>query len=193
METISRRIERIEKQGKPVVLGVKSCKTYRKALETLIGQQYKNGRTELEFYTRGLLEIYNKFHPEVIETGIIKGWKGKSGIINIEKLPDKVIITRMQKPNKNEAPREVKIEIEQYQLETILRILNKLNNGELIKTKHIAMAYSIALDLGHHNWKEFFADRKQHNLLTNILGYLDSENIIEYSGGTSKILSLTSE
>jgi len=43
MEVRSKNIQRIEKK-ETKVLGVKGCKSYRKALQTLIGSYYKRGR-----------------------------------------------------------------------------------------------------------------------------------------------------
>ena len=187
MEIINKQTEKIEKVGKPIVFGIKSCKTYRKALQTLIGQQYKRGNKELEVYTIGLLNLYNNFHPEIIETSEIKGWKGKSSI-DIEKLPDKVIITRFQKPSRNEESKEIRIEITKEQIETAIKVISKLDKGEPIKTRHIALAYSSALNLGHYSWKDFFSDRQSHVILTNILGYLDSEGVVTYRGGKTILL-----
>lgn len=67
MEVYSKNPEKIIKQGKPEMMGVKNCKTFRKVLETLIGQNHKKGNVELEFYTRGLLGLYNKFHKKTNE------------------------------------------------------------------------------------------------------------------------------
>ena len=86
MEIKSKAIQRIEANGKPKVLGVCGCKTYKKALQVLIGKHYKQANTELEFYTRGLLELYNKFHPEKVITQEASQWKGKSSIEVIKEI-----------------------------------------------------------------------------------------------------------
>lgn len=190
METTSRPTEKIIKQGNKniVIRGVTNCKTFRKALQVLIGNNYKKGNTELEFYTRGILELYNRFHPEKIAYGKIEGWKGKSGITDIQKLPDRIIIKRFQKPEKGEEPKEVRIEITKERLEVVLRILNKLSVGEKIKTRDIVLPYCALLGIKIYSWKDFFSNRKEHNLLTNILAYLDNEEIIIYKGGVSTML-----
>jgi len=44
------------------------------------------------------------------------------------------------------------------------------------------------LGLGHENWKDFFSDRKNHNLLTLMLDALESLGLIRYNGGLTEVL-----
>ena len=189
MEVTSKPIQSIEKKGEPMVLGVKGCKTYRKALETLIGTNYKKRNTESEFYTRGLLELYNKFHPEKILEVEANQWKEKSSIEIIKEL-DKLIIVKYQKPSQNEEPKEVRTEASREELIALIDSLKHCNRFfNEIKTSNLAMDYSIRLNLGHSDWKRFFADRINHNKLTLMLNALQELGFIEYSGGITKLLN----
>lgn len=181
--------EVIIKQGTPKMIGVSNCKNMYKVFEVVIGQQYKRGNLDSEYLVRGLYEQFKKFYPKKVAVGEIRGWKGKSGIVNVQKLPDRIIVTRFQKPSKDEEPKEVNIEISKEELQAVLEIINNHNIKDKIKTRDLAMMYSRKLNLGHRDWKDFFSDRINHNLLTNILGYLDSEDVIRYSAGVSEVLS----
>jgi len=184
-----RQIETIEKQGKNKFSGKRNAKTMRGWITGQISSASRKDNMEMMFVFQEILNAYNYYEPEKIVTGEIQGWKGKSGITNIQKLPDKVIVTRFQRPNKDEEPKEVIIEIQKHQLIPIINFLNKHQVGDKLKTKNIAMYYSGSLELGHKDWDSFFADRPEHNLLTNMLGFLDSEGLIKYSGGVSEILT----
>jgi len=182
-------VEKIEKQGNGnPIRGIKSCKTFRKALQTLIGQYYKRGNTELEFHTRGILELYNKYHPEKKAQVEVESWKGKSSFELIQEL-DKLIIIKYQKPNKDEIAQEIKTEVTREELEALIRTLGRYQQEEEIETKHIAVTFSYFLGLGHTTWKEFFSDRKWHNKLTLMLGALQELGLIEYKGGKTKLLN----
>lgn len=187
----SKTIERIIREGKARMPNFTKAESFRGFIQ---GQLSKYGKDDSPegFQARlilgTILKAYNHFHPEKITEGEIIGWKGKSGIVSIQRLPDKVIVTRFQKPSKDEEPKEVEIEITREQLEAVVIIFNRMKINESIKTRDLAMEYSDLLGLGHSNWKEFFSDRKNHNLLTNILGYLDNEEIITYKGGISTLI-----
>jgi len=188
MKVYNRQVETIVSEGLNKFKGKTTAKTMRGWINGMLSKASKTGNDEMFFIYREFLNAYNFYHPEKIATGEIKGWKGKSGITNIQKLPDKVIITRFQRPSKDEEPKEVNIEIENYELKPVLDFFSKLSVGDKVKTKVLALDYSRALKLGHKDWDDFFSDRKQHNLFTNLLGYLDSEGLINYSGGVSEVL-----
>ena len=40
---------------------IKKCKTFRKALQTVIGQYHKKGNFDFEHYTKGLLDLFNSY------------------------------------------------------------------------------------------------------------------------------------
>ncbi|HJX50853.1 MAG TPA: hypothetical protein VJ438_05330, partial [Candidatus Nanoarchaeia archaeon] len=146
MELTSRPIEKIEKKGEPIVLGVKHCKSYRKALETLIGLNYKRGHTELEFYTRGLLELYNKFHPERVLDVEVDRWKGKSTFEIIKNI-DKLIIIKYIKKDRDSLAQEVRVELIREELQALITVIKRLSqHKELIPTKEIARDYCLELN-----------------------------------------------
>jgi len=177
--------EKIEKQGEPNLLGIKSCKTYRKALQTLIGQYYKKGNTELEFHTRGLLELYNKFHPEKSIEVEIKKWKGKSTFEIIDKI-DKIIVIKYQKPSKEEEPKRTETEITKEEINKLIYVIKNLSKYKKeIKTSEIAMYFSYEMNLNHKSWRDFFSDRYWHNKLNIMFNVLKELNLINYSGGIS--------
>ena len=166
MNTIhNRQTEIIISEGRNKFSGKTTAKTMRGWIKGQISKAVKSGNTERDFVYREFLNAYNHFHPEKIATGEIKGWKGKSGITNIQKLPDKIIVTRFQRPNKDEEPKEVNIEIQNYELKPVLEFFSKLEIGDKVKTKVLALAYSRALELGHSDWDDFFSDRKQQKPL----------------------------
>lgn len=189
--TISRNTETIVSQGKPTILGVKSCKSFRKALQTLIGQNAKKGYTELEFYTRGILELYNKFHPERVTEIEVESWKGKSSIEIIKQL-DKLIIIKYQKPSKDEEPIKVRTEISQEELEAMIFAI-KNSTEEYTPTKKLALDYCIKMGydemLEGNLWKNFFSNRQLHNRFTLMLDALREEGLIEYKHGKTKLLN----
>lgn len=184
----NKQVERIEKEGLNKFRGKTTAKTMRGWINGIISKASKNGNDEMFFLFKEILNAYNYYHPEKIVESNIYGWKGKSGITKIDKFPDKVILHRFQRPSKDEEPKEVIIEIEAHEIIPIIYFIRKHEIGDKLKTKNIAMYYSKSLELGHETWEDFFADRKQHNLLTNILGFLDSEKIIKYNGGVSEVL-----
>lgn len=184
----TRQTEIIVSQGKPIMEGVKNCKSFKKALETLISQQTRRGNIELQFYTTGILELYKKFHPEKLIEVPVDSWKGKSSFQILKDL-DGITIIKYQKPSKGEEPKKVEYRANKEELQAILTAIQTLGNQEGIKTKHLAMIFSRELGLNHQSWKEFFADRYYHNLITLILGALDSLGYIKYSGGKTTILN----
>ena len=188
MEIKSKPIQRIEEQGKPKVMGVNGYKTYRKALQVLIGKHYKQKNPELEFYTRGLLELYNKFHPEKIAEVEVKGWHGKSSFELIKEL-DKLIIVKYQRTDKESEPEEIRIEATREELEALIWVLKRLSKLMIeIPTREIAVLFSYRLNLGIRTWKEFFAERHWHNKLTLMLNALQELKLIKYLGGKTTLL-----
>ena len=187
----SKNTPKIEKKGEPIVLGVKGCKSYRKALQTLIGSYYKKGEIELEFHTRGLLNLYNEFHPEKKISVEVKKWKGKSSFELIKEL-DKLIIIKYQKPEKGMKPIEVRTEVNKQEIQAMINALLKYPNEE-VKTRYLAIEYSRNLGLFHSGWKTginpIFSDRSFHNKYTLLLGALDSLGLVKYLGGKTKLLN----
>lgn len=189
-------IERIEKQGDVLIKGIKSCKSFKKALETLIGQQYKRGNTELEFYTRGLLELYKKYHPEKNIEVEVDSWKGKSSI-EVIKLIDKIIIIKYQKKDKDSEPERIETEVQKEEIRNLILAIEYCNEykseEKRIKTRDLALRYCINSGIRTNDkgkelmdgnfWTNFFAWRRMHNKFTLMLGALDELGFIEYKGG----------
>lgn len=188
---LNQNIETIEK------VGFKKYKSSSKSIRGLILgliQKFSNdARNGITYSPYTLLKVFeevlNKFSDlEDVAISRINFWKGKSGIIQLIKTPDRIIAIRMQKPDKENEPKEVRIEMTKEEINAVIFALNELSENQPIKTKDIAMIYSKLLNLNHENWKMFFADRTQHNKLTNILDVLDKEGIIKYCGGLTTIL-----
>jgi len=176
---------------------VSQAKTERGLLLGLIQKFLKDTKKgkiysakELEVVFTGFLSKFNEL--EKVGISKINSWKGKSGIIQLIKKPDRIIAIRMQKPNKDSEPKEVRIEMTKEEINAAIVALNELFDDKPIKTRYIAMIFSRILNLEHSGWnkgnKPFFADRFYHNKLTNILDVLDSEGLIHYSGGLTKVL-----
>jgi hypothetical protein len=188
----------IEKRAKPIetILVDKivkktnfetKAKSFRKAIQSLIGVHYKNRNFELEKYTRGILDLYNKFHPTLpVE---MERWKGKSSFEIIRNLGS-IKIIKYQKPNRSSEPLKIEIEAFRDEITALLDSIKLLSKGEPIKTRKIAIVYSDKLNLGHNTWKDFFADRKNHNKLTLMLGALDKLGLIRYNGGLTEVIKL---
>ena len=197
MEVRSKNIQRIEKKGKPKVLGVKGCKSYRKALQTLIGSYYKKKETDLEFHTRGLLELYNKFHPEKRGCIPIKEWKGQSSFQLIKDL-DKLTIIKYQRKDKHSEPKEQITKVSKEELTALVDSIKYLNKKEL-DSFDIAFQYCLRMnirktpkgkDMFSGDFKEmFYSYRTLHNKFTIMLNALEEESLIEYSAGKVKLLN----
>lgn len=193
-------IERVESQGEKIPKVEKKYKSSAKSVRGLIlglKSKFENDiktNSNITYSAREMIEIFNEAlrrHNEVESVAKVKlrYWKGKSGIIQLIKQPDKIIAIRMQKPDKDEKPEEKKIEMSKEQINAVIEALNILKDKQPIETREIAMIYSRKLNLGHPDWDRFFSDRTEHNLLTNILDVLDNEGLIHYyRSGKTKIL-----
>jgi len=189
MPTIQSRsaIVYVEKQGNKFE-GQTKATSMRKWLIGQIGKYSKEQDLQTELILRGCLNAYNKFHPETNINQEVNSWKGKSSLEIIKDI-DKITIIKFMKKDKLSEPQEVRTEIYKNEIQVIINILNNFEVGEEVKTKVIAMAYSNRLNLGHSKWKEFFADRSQHNKLTLLLGALSEMGFITYIGGITKRLN----
>jgi hypothetical protein len=130
-----------------------------------------------------LQEDYNRFNK--VGIGLEKSWRGKSGIIDVIKQPNKVIVQRMKKSDKGEDAESVYIEISKEEINACLIVLGKLNISDQINSKQIFMSMSRILNLGHSSWdkgeKPFETDRILHNRYTTLLCFLENEGLIKYS------------
>jgi len=115
----ARQREVIVKQGEPKVIGVTNAKTFRKALETLLAQQTKRQNIELQFYTQGILNLYNKFHPVQEVQVNASQWKGKSSFEILRGI-DRLTIIKYQKEDKDSEPKEVRTIVTKEELEAFI-------------------------------------------------------------------------
>jgi len=197
IEIPTRNTQKIEKKREPIVLGVKNCKSYRKALQTLIGSYYKKGETELEFHTKGLLDLYNKFHQEKQGCIPIEEWKGQSSFQVIKDL-DKLTIIKYQRKDKHSQPKEQITKVSKEELTALIDSIKYLNKEEL-DSFDIAFQYCLRMDIRKTpkgkdmfsgDFKEmFYSYRTLHNKFTIMLNALEEENLIEYSAGKVKLLN----
>lgn len=191
MEIQSKQKEMIEiqRQGSLNKFSNKTtAKDFKSWLSGQIGRDTKKGAMESVFILQEVMKAYNYY--ETVGIGKVKSWKGKSGIIEVIKHPDRIILVRMRKSDINEEPKRVEITITKQEVNAMITALNLNRENQPIDTSKLAMDYSKILGLGHSDWERFFADRKEHNKLTTILSYMDEEGLIAYSRrGKTKILS----
>jgi hypothetical protein len=179
---------KIEREGNlESFRGKSTAKSFRSWIASKKGQASKRDNLELVFILNEVERAYN--HYEKVGIAKISSWKGKSGIIECIKQPDRVIIKRMRKEEPNGVPKEVEVTITKQELNALISALNFHKDKEWIETKDLAMTYSNILGLNHPDWGRFFSDRVEHNKLTSALCFLESENLIKYSRrGKTKIL-----
>jgi len=163
---------------------------YRRMMAENLPKDYSK-RGDIIWVIKEIEKDYKKF--EKVGIGFENSWRGKSGIINVITRPDRLIISRMQKPDKGEKPKEVKYEVTKQEINACLTVLGKLNIGDSIESKQIFMAMSRILKLGHSSWdsgdKPFETDRQTHNKWTTLLAYFRGEEFIKYSRGNVKLLN----
>jgi hypothetical protein len=159
----------------------KSWLTSRLQLATL------NNDKETQIILDSIINKYNEFSK--VGQAKFNSWKGKSGIIDLIQEPERIIVVKMQKPEPDSEPQEVRIEITKEEVNAVIESLNILRNEQPIPTSKLAMVYSNRLNMNHKNWKDFFSDRINHNKLTIILNVLDNEGLIKYErSGKTRIL-----
>jgi hypothetical protein len=201
-------IEKIEVNGDSnAIWGIKSAKSFDTYIQSKINHFSKIGNIDMEMTLRGILSVYKKFHPERTYGKIeIETWKGKSGIIKIVKRPDVIIAYKMQKPDKNSKPEEVKYEITKEQINALIKAIIIHQDEEFIKTHEIAQEWCKLLNLSHNKkkmplfwndgtfiWDNFFSWRAYHNKITIILNILEISGMIDYNGGNTKVLNANFE
>jgi len=126
--------------------------------------------------------VYKDIKNLEISTQVqLDSWKGKSGI-QVFKYFDNFIVVTHQKFDQDSEQKEVTREIKRDEINRVIWAINKLNNGEKIKTRDIGeLVYK-------KNWDKIFADRYTHTQFNLILRLLDFYGIIHYRGGLTKVL-----
>ena len=185
---VNQPIMKVEKTGDYTKFSGKTkAESFKGWLEGKISLFARKDNTEMLFIFQEVLRAYN--HYEKVGIAKISSWKGKSGVIECIRQPDRVIIKRMRKDEPNGVPKEVEVTITKQELNALISALNFHKDKEWIETKDLAMTYSGILGLNHPDWDRFFSDRVEHNKLTSALCFLESENLIKYSRrGKTKIL-----
>lgn len=141
-------------------------------------QRMKEARDSKNFDVCELLQTCFKEYERFETSDKVKfeSWRGKSGI-KIFNQPDKIIVLRYQKREKEGEPVEIKTEIMKQDInEVILAInkINKLNDKEKIESSNIASTTY------QEEWKDIFSNRSLHIQFTHILGILEYYGLIKY-------------
>lgn len=148
--------------------------TFETKFRNFVGRIDNLTKEEITIISRVLLEEFNKERNVTIDS-----WKGKSSF-NYTEVGDKIIVTKFQRPEKGEEPKEVKIEIEQKELKDVSQAINVIRkyypDNKIKSTKVAEYLYGLS-------WKEIFSNRKIHNKFTIMLNVLDKKGLIEYRGG----------
>lgn len=176
------------------------AKDFRGWIEARIGLFSKRNNEEYKQVFMEILKAYNYFNPVKQANVDIKSWKGKSGVEVIKGL-DRLILVRHQKPNKNEEPKEIRMEIDKEEIIAVVNAIRRLSTMyESIETKDLALEYCNLMGirtndkgedlLGTGNfWEKFFNWRRMHNRFTTILSGLNELELISYSDGKTKLLN----
>lgn len=148
--------------------------TFESNFRNIVGRANKLSKEELVIVLRELLNQLNEEKKIVIDS-----WKGKSSF-DYKFIGDKIIVTKYQKHEKGDEPKEVNYELdknEYYQLKSMILYIFEKEKPKLLKSTEIAEQFY------NKNWKKIFSDRKVHNRYTIMLNVLEKEGYIEYRGG----------
>jgi hypothetical protein len=139
--------------------------------------QMKKARSENNPDVAMLLQTcYKKFMEfQTSEKILMKRFKGDGDIQYFNK-PDSVIVSYYQHLDEGEKAHEVKEEISKNDINRVILSINKLKDEKnRIPTKLIAE------EIYKVKWSNFYGIRKEHILLTRILGILHHYGITHYS------------
>jgi len=142
-----KQIETVENEGDPTkIWGISSAKSMRGAFQGKISHfmKFPNAKysgKDLEMTLRGLMALYDKFHPEVKVPIEIKGWKGKSGF-EVIKFPDYFEVIEWRKPDPNSEPKRISNKVSLVDLNAFIGVLKALGFNKTYQTKEIAMEWA---------------------------------------------------
>ena len=141
-------------------------------------QRMKDTRDEKNFDVCELIQTIYKKYLEFETSDLIKfeSWKGKSGI-KIFNQPDKIIVLRYQKIEKEGEPKEIKTEIMKNDINDVINSINKIDK---LSPKEKIESSTIASTTYQEEWKDIFSNRSLHIQFTHILGILDYYGLIKY-------------
>lgn len=169
--------------------------TFENKLRALVRFAQRRDLTTREMleYLKELLLEYNKIKKRMD----YESWQGKS-TFEIERFPDKVIVTKYQK-KKGCEPRPNYTEIAVIDLNLLSYLINKFCVDK-IKSKELAELFCKYRKIkktpkGKHIfyddnfiWDNFFSWRKMHNKFTIMLNVLSKDGHIKYSGGIVSVV-----
>jgi hypothetical protein len=186
-----REIETIEREGN-IFENYKSYKSFRTYINSRIVKSINQDNLEMVHLLKGILKIYDNFHPSKDIEVELEKWKGKSSFEIIKGI-DKITIIKYQKAAKGEEAKEVRTEVSKEEIIAMIDALKRLDNNKPIRTDKLAMLWSQMLNMNHSGWdygnKPFFSDRSTHNRYTLLLGALDQLGLVIYKKGTTTILN----
>jgi len=204
-------IEQIEIAGNiHEIVGVKSAHSFKGYMNSKIRHFIKfheskyTGR-EIEMLLRGVLGVFENFHPETKVSVRLSSWKGKDTIEFIEK-PESFDIITHQRLDQDSDVKEIKHNISKKEINAVIWAINDCSEcldkkGEKYKdTKDIAESFCKRMNITRNDkdnnlwtngfeWGRFFSDRSLHNNLNLVLRLLDKLEIIKYRAGRSYILN----
>lgn len=183
-EVKNRQIEQEASQPKIDLKILKNRSSGKTAKGIVLGYLKKLKQSDAPFeYLKVLESLYKEVADlETSQSFRAKQWRGKSGVKFI-RYPDKVISIRFRKSTPEETPKEVKAELLKEDINQVIFSINKLDNGEWIKTRDIAE------EVFHDEWGKVFSNRNKHPYLCEILNFLEYCGWINYSrSGKSKVV-----
>jgi len=154
----------------------------RKMISDNLPKDATFSKEDIIWMFKDILEKAKKL--EKVGTVDEKGWRGKSSIEFIKE-PNRVLVNRYKRLDKDEEPKKVVIELSKQEINACLSVLGKIQIGDSIESKQIFMGMSRILQLGHTSWdsgvKPFETDRILHNRWTTLLAFMETEELIKYS------------
>lgn len=144
-------------------------------------QRMKEARDSKNFDVCELLQTCFKEYERFETSDKVKfeSWRGKSGI-RIFNQPDKIIVLRYQKREKEGEPVEIKTEIMKQDINDVIVQINLSNKIESRKNNGKIESSLIAECTYKKPWKDIFSDRPLHIQFTHILGVLEYYGLIKY-------------
>ena len=148
----------------------------------LLGEMKKASNEENLNMAKLIEFIYKKYKTyETSEKIVLNSWKGKSGI-KVFVNPDSFDVITHVKKDQDSKPVEVSRNIKKREVNEVIIIINKINNGQKIPTREIGEMFY------HEKWNDIFSNRFEHTELNLILRILDYFGIIHYRGGFTLVL-----
>lgn len=161
------------------------AKTFYKWLQASIILLEKDKNIIHAEFLKSVLNKYNEFEEH--EKVVLDAWKGKSGLEFIRH-PKGFTVVRHQKIEKDGKPEQFLAELDNMEVNLIIKCLNELTGTGIYEDLWIPTR-----DLGEYAYREswdakIFSNRKKHHKLTFILNLLEQYGFTEYSrSGKSRL------